>query len=138
MPYLNSQIASPDNKPQTPDQNPYCLAPCEVLFRLGVMMLELAHKAPLDTLRLPCDLGGGSDARNVEFFAARRLSELIDSSMGCSYGRIVRQCLQCDFGRGNDFGDPKLQAVFYEEVVCELQKLEDGFRKLQLGETNTT
>ena len=95
-------------------------------------MLELGHKAPLDTLQLPCDLGGGSDTRYVEFFAARRLGRLIDEKMGGRYGDIVRQCLQCDFNCGSDFGDSKLQAAFHEKVVCRLQKLEDGLSELQI------
>ena len=134
VPYLNSQVVVSDNERRPP--HPLLtrsLAPCQTLFRLGVMMLELAHKAPLRTLQQPCDFEDGNEARYSEFFAARRLGELIDSSMGGTYGKIVRQCLQCDFGRGSDFGDPKLQAVFHEEVICELQKLEVGFRNLQLG-----
>ena len=96
-------------------------------------MLELAHRASLCTLQQPSDLEQANEKRVAEFFAARRLGELIDSKMGGIYRRIVRRCLNCDFGRGNDFGDSKLQAAFHEEVICGLQKVEDGFRDLQLG-----
>jgi len=46
----------------------------------------------------------------------------------------VRKCLGCDFGEGTtDLNDPALQAVFYRDVVCELERLEKGFAMLQLG-----
>lgn len=50
-------------------------------------------------------------------------------------GKVVRKCLGCDFGQGmNDLKDVKLQAVFYQDVVCELERLDRRFVVLQLGE----
>ena len=34
---------------------------------------------------------------------------------------------------GPDPTDRALQGEFYRDVVCELQRLEEGFSKLQLG-----
>ena len=53
--------------------------------------------------------------------------------MGSSYSKIVKKLLQCDFGCGDDLNEPELQASYYKEVVCELDRLEQGFRELQLG-----
>ena len=53
--------------------------------------------------------------------------------MGSSYSKIVKKLLQCDFGCGDDLNEPELQASYYKDVVCELDRLEQGFRKLQLG-----
>lgn len=53
--------------------------------------------------------------------------------LGSTYGQIVRKCLTCDFGRGDDLNEPTLQVEFYKDVVCELERLEEGFRNLQLG-----
>lgn len=54
--------------------------------------------------------------------------------LGRTYANIVKKCLACDFGHGDDLGDPALQAIFYRDVVCELERLEEGFSKLQLGD----
>ena len=50
--------------------------------------------------------------------------------MGSTYGKIVRQCLRCDFGYGDDLDDLDLQARYYQAIVCELRRLEDGFGQL--------
>jgi hypothetical protein len=46
----------------------------------------------------------------------------------------VKKCLACDFGSGDNLNDPVLQAVFYRDIVNELERLEDVFAKLQLGD----
>ncbi len=45
----------------------------------------------------------------------------------------MKQLLECDFGCGDDLNDPKLQAGFHRDVVCALDKLEQGFREVQIG-----
>ena len=54
--------------------------------------------------------------------------------MGVPYKRMVRKCLTCDFGQGTrDLGDEGLREAFYRDVVCELERLERAFWRLQLG-----
>lgn len=108
-------------------------APNPILFRLGVILLEIAYSATLRSLQQPCDLENGVETRYTEFFTARRLVSSIGREMGSSYGTIVKKLLKCDFGCGDDFSDHKLQAGYYKDVICELERLEDGFRQLQLG-----
>lgn len=84
------------------------------------------------SLQQPCDLEDGAETPYTEFFTARRLVNSVGREMGSSYGTIVKKLLQCDFGCGDDFGDRKLQAGYFQDVVCELERLEDGFRQLQL------
>jgi hypothetical protein len=109
-------------------RNPY-------LFNLGIILIEIAHQAPLFSLRSSQDPDTGRENRYNEFLLATRLSQSIGSSLGSTYGKVVRKCLGCDFGEGTtDLGDPGLQAVFYRDVVCELERLERGFAMLQLGE----
>jgi hypothetical protein len=56
-------------------------------------------------------------------------------SLGPAYAKVVRKCLWCDFGEGvTDLGDPALQASVYTSIVCELERLERGFAKLQLAD----
>jgi len=135
-PYLNVPIASQQSgQPMHPSTiaAKSCLAPNPLLYSFGVVLLELAYEAPLQSLQQPCDLEGGQESRYAEFFAARRLSKTLGSMLGSTYAQIVRKCLTCDFGGGDDLRDQTLQAEFYRDVVCELERLEGGFRKLQLG-----
>ena len=96
------------------------------------MLLELAFEAPLQSMRRASDLEGGQDDRHSEFFTAKRLRPTVSAKMGGRYGEVVRKCLYCDFGKGDDLNQPGLQEAFYSEVVCELEKLEDSFKGLQL------
>lgn len=108
-------------------RNPY-------LFSLGVVLIELAFQAPLRSLYSRKDLINGQCNALSDFLVASRLSETISSSLGHTYGKIVRKCLACDFGQGtSDLADEKLKAAVYQDVVCELEKLERGFAMLQLG-----
>lgn len=58
---------------------------------------------------------------------------MIGTPMGARYGRVARKCLDCDFGVGEyDLRNLELQGAFYEDVICELDRLEAMFRKLDL------
>ena len=56
--------------------------------------------------------------------------------MGAIYGDVVRKCLRCGFGRGEDLNQPALQEGVYQAVICPLRRLEDKFRELQIGSEN--
>ncbi|KAH7351164.1 hypothetical protein BKA65DRAFT_499904 [Rhexocercosporidium sp. MPI-PUGE-AT-0058] len=108
-------------------RNPY-------LFSLGVVLIELAFQAPLRSLYKTQDLINGQANELSDYFVASRLSKTISSSLGPMYGKVVRKCLGCDFGQGtSDLCDEKLQAAVCQDVVCELERLEQGFAMLQLG-----
>jgi hypothetical protein len=55
-------------------------------------------------------------------------------ALGSAYAGIVRKCLACDFGQGDNLNDQGLQSAF-RDVVCELERLEVAFSKLQIGIT---
>jgi hypothetical protein len=107
-------------------------APNSFMFGLGVMLLELAFEAPLRTMQRPIDSNGDQDERYIEFFIAKRLSKIASRQLGPKYAEIVRKCLQCDFGHGDDLEDSSLQQCFYQEVVCGLEELETRFRNCYL------
>ena len=132
-PCLNVRVRAFNNRVIESTTTSHSLIRNQLLFRLGVVLLELAYKAPLPTLQQPCDLEVGKAAQYSEFFTARRLGELVGAKMGRPYGKIVRQCLECDFGQGHhDLSDVQLQSAVYNDIVCELQRLEDGLRSLQI------
>jgi hypothetical protein len=106
-----------------------------VLFGLGIMLLELAYQAPLETLQQPEDLQKGETPGFVEYFTAHRLAKDSDRKMSSrKFKDIVNQCLHCDFAHGNDFGSPALQEAFYHDVIIGLEKLETILKSLQLDD----
>jgi hypothetical protein len=111
----------------------YPFACNDFLFGLGVMLLELAYQKPLKSMQQACDVANSQDERHTLFFTAKRMSRLVSAQSGSRYGEIVRKCLACDFGRGDDLSQPALQEGVYREVVCELMELEDLLRAMNLG-----
>jgi hypothetical protein len=111
----------------------YPFASNDFLFGLGVMLLELAYQKPLKSMQKACDVANSLDERHTLFFTAKRMSRLVSAKSGSRYGEIVRKCLACDFGRGDDLSRPALQEGVYREVVCELMELEDLPRAMNLG-----
>lgn len=131
-PHLNVKVIESSGCIPHQSQTSHNPAPNPILFGLGVVLLEIAYSATLRSLQQPCDLENGVETPYTEFFTARRLVNSIGREMGSSYGTIVKKLLQCDFGYGDDFSDRKLQAGYFQDVVCELERLEKGFRQLQL------
>ena len=132
-PYLNMKVIGPNGQTTHGIQASRSLAPNTILFGPGVVLLEIAYSAPLRSLQKPCDLENGTESQYTEFFTARRLVNSIGREMGSSYGTIVKKLLQCDFGCGDDLNNRDLQAGYYRDVVSELERLEQGFRQLQIG-----
>ncbi|ETS76499.1 hypothetical protein PFICI_11886 [Pestalotiopsis fici W106-1] len=86
------------------------------LFSLGIALLEIGHWAPMSQMRLNGD-------RDDIATALRVAQENI--GLGKKYGRIVRKCMQCEFGYGHDLGKVELQSAIYSDIVCPLQELVD-------------
>ena len=105
-----------------------------ILFGLGVMMLELGFETTMTTLRQSQDLKEGQEHAFTDYLTARRCKKLIATPLGASYGRITQKCLDCEFGVGEyDLGEPALQAAFFKDVVQELSDLEKTFKRLDIG-----
>ena len=105
-----------------------------ILFGLGVMMLELGFETTMKTLRRSQDLKAGQEHTFTDYLTARRCKKSIATPLGARYGRITQKCLDCEFGVGEyDFGEPALQAAFFKDVVQELSDLEKTFKRLDIG-----
>ena len=136
-PHLNVRVKGPNGQLSRSSTFPQpSHIPNPVLFGLGTVLLEIAYSSTLRSLQQPRDLEAGQETKYTEFFTAKRLVSSIGREMGSTYGTIVKKCLQCDFGCGDDLNDPKLQARFFRDVVCELDALEKKFRAIQLGDAD--
>ncbi|KAF7507807.1 hypothetical protein GJ744_010108 [Endocarpon pusillum] len=103
-----------------------------LLFSLGVMLLELAYQSPLKTLQQPSD-NDDHESQNTDYYTADRVRHDAASILGPRYAEVIRKCIQCDFGHGDDLGTTKLQEGFYQDVICELEELEERFKSFGLG-----
>lgn len=110
------------------------LASNYLLFELGLLLIEIGYTATLWSLQTPQDLVPGGNPEGTEIMLSKRLGALIGREMGSAYGSVVRKCLQCDFAAGNDLSEPKLQAAFNQDVICELDELEKRLEKIYLDE----
>lgn len=136
MLYMTTTIqasTSAQSSPRSSDHQFFIRNP--VLFGLGIMLLELAYQAPLETLQQPEDLQKGETPGFVEYFTAHRLAKDSDRKMSSRrFKDIVNQCLHCDFAHGSDFGSLALQEAFYHDVIIGLEKLETTLKSLQLDD----
>ncbi|KAL8788305.1 MAG: hypothetical protein Q9195_007361 [Heterodermia aff. obscurata] len=140
VPHLNATVAPAKStaKSISPTTTPSALTasvvPNLLLFDLGVMLLELAYNAPFQALRLQQTLPESANTAVADFTVALTLADQVGIFLGAGFAAIVKKCLRCDFGCGNSLDHPALQARLYEDVVCKLERLEEGFRKLQLND----
>ena len=140
VPHLNATLAPAKSTAMSGSQTTKTLAlpagvvPNLLLFDLGVMLLELAYNAPFQALRQQETLLESANTAVADFTAALRLADEVGIFLGAGFAAIVKKCLRCDFGCGNSLDNPALQARLYEDVVCKLDRLEEGFRKLQLND----
>jgi hypothetical protein len=102
------------------------------IFALGVLLLELAFEAPLHSLQKPTDVDS-QEAQNTDYYVADRVRRTVSRMLGTRYADLVRKCIHCDFGRGDDLDSTGLQESFYVEIVQELEDLEAKFSEFGLG-----
>ncbi|KAK4964283.1 hypothetical protein LTR66_012372 [Elasticomyces elasticus] len=92
------------------------------LCNLGLSLLEIGYRKPVRELRALRD--------PHERISGRKLLNGLHTSLGPRYQEVVRKCLQCDFGAGSDLSKETLQNAVYSEVVCPLEDMIEGFKKL--------
>jgi hypothetical protein len=104
-PFIRIQLSQRTNNRRLIEKNKaYQLSPNELLFNLGVILLELGYDAPLQYLSSTEDIKGGDmDASwYTDFITARRLGKSAARELDARYGRLAKKCLDCDFGVGDD------------------------------------
>jgi len=81
------------------------------LHSLGVALLQIGRWNPVD---------------EDDIIQVRKAAERA-SPLGPRYDELMRKCLYCDFGFGDDLGRPQLRAAVYQGVVRELEALVSVF-----------
>ncbi|RSM07199.1 hypothetical protein CDV31_008752 [Fusarium ambrosium] len=123
LPKANTQILPP----------PSSLARNAILFRLGIILLELGYSQPWPQLRNQ-SLSNLPAQHQTDYDAAEKLAQtlLLRNRMGPRFSTIVRKCLGCDFGLGeSDLASEELQGAFLVGVIEALQETERGLRRFE-------
>ncbi|KAH7159536.1 hypothetical protein B0J13DRAFT_492650 [Dactylonectria estremocensis] len=107
----------------------------EILFRLGIVLLEVGFSRPWHSLREEVlNLKKLPTNRRTDYHVAEKLCAILMNQMGARYPRIIRKCIGCDFGLDEPQDDleasEELQDVFLLDVVIELQQLKERVQGL--------
>lgn len=130
-PHLNVQMHKSHTKTSpSPEERAFIRNP--QLFGLAIVLLELAYQTSLQDLDTKIN-ANTLGSKLGDYVLVDKLSRCMSEELGIAYKQIVRKCLACDFGHGDDLSSSMLQAAFYEEVVCKLEGLEKLFEKIRYG-----
>lgn len=105
----------------------------EMLHCLGIILLELEFEDTLESLIVESKIDGFADADMPLTQQLLLVKRRAGMQLGTLYGRIVRMCLDCDFGLGLDkytLDDPKVQSAFYSQVVKQFQERMPEYSKI--------
>ena len=92
---------------------------CQVLFALGLILVELCFGRTLLAMQRPEDHDVNQE--KTKYMTARRLLNSVYSEMGTSYGDVVRRCLFQPFDvRDMSLENEILQQKVFEDVVIPL------------------
>jgi len=104
----------------------------EKLFSLALVLTEIGLGCTLLDIEDPTgSVHGPTDDPFKEYIKSKNIveSHMLGREMGPDYARIVKQCFFCDFGIGEaDFATEELQYLFYDKVVCGLERCLQRFR----------
>lgn len=106
-------------KPSTP------LIENELVFALGVILIELAYQQPLVNFKQPGDVDDqGNDYPHTKLQIATRLVKDLKSMEGEKYADAAKKCVKCNFDVHDcSLDDADFQEQFYAGVVLPLQEL---------------
>jgi len=120
----DNEFESVTSRPRAMIRNPYT-------FTLGIILIELAHQKPWQLLKDE-DHPDEGDAFVTKFDLVDRFAVGMTTPYGICYKKMVRKCINCDFGEGEyDLRNPRLRMAFYRDVVCVLEKMEQDSAELQ-------
>ena len=97
----------------------------ELVFALGVMLIELSYAKPLISFKEPAD--GNHPYTNLQI--ASRLVRNLYWRDGEKYANAAMKCIKCNFVvREYSFDNPDFQEQFYTGVVQPLVELREAIQ----------
>jgi hypothetical protein len=113
--------------------------PCvrnEMIFALGVVLIELCLGCPLEDMRTPEDLDDfGNPNIFTDYMTAQRLIAEVYDEGGGRYGDVVRRCIHCDFDQPDvNFDVEAFCKAFQKGVISPLWEDYDDFVSLSASQ----
>ena len=115
------QLGAASGENTSPSQSPIRN---QLLFNLGVMLIELAYGAPLQELKEEDDDHGDS---LTLYRTATRLGSKLNQSCGAGYEKAAQICLHGTLGGSCDLHNSRVLENFYVEVVQRLKDIKDDY-----------
>jgi hypothetical protein len=102
----------------------------EIVFALGLILLELSFGQPLASFKTASDVDAqGNDTPYTDHMIASRLLQTLILREGEKYADAAKRCLMGSFNSaGSTLEDPAFQEQFYAGVVAPLQEIHDVLR----------
>lgn len=122
--YVSKSFASVSNSQQPASLQPRCFIRNEMVFALGVALLELSYGEPLSSFKTPQDLDdNGNETPCTEAFIAHRLADTINNRELHNYAKATLRCIRCVFDCfSSSLNDDDFRESFYQGVIVPLQK----------------
>lgn len=121
-PYITrSFLSTPPSPPDDTTPKPLPIIRNEMLFSLGILLIELCLGHSLSSLRIASDLS--PDAALTDYMTARRLIGEVYDEGGGRYGDAVRRCVHCEFDQRRASLDVEgFREGFFRGVVLPLEE----------------
>lgn len=135
-PYLSRTISSEEasiHKNGEEKKTPVPYIRNDILFALGITLVELCFGKTVSELRITQDIDSTEVATN--FKTVSRLMYYVYLERGDRYGDVVRRCLECPFDiRQKTFENEQFQNAVFDSIVIPLwQQLEDFSGSFRTG-----
>lgn len=133
-PYISVPIST-SSEAKHQSAGPHTFIKNLLVFRLGILLLEIAFDGPLSTLQIPDE----QDRKKLplldsERATADRLMTLLRVQTCKQYEDVVKKCIR-HYASDSPFEHCEdTQHGYYSDVITELQELEDKFRHLHTGD----
>lgn len=126
QPYV-SKIFTPTPSLSSQDSTsprPQCLIKNEVVFALGIALLELSYGKPILCYKTAEDLDDqGNETIYTEYSIANRLTQAIDGRELSNYAKAALRCVNCIFDTFTySLNDDGFRESFYLGVILPLQQ----------------
>ncbi|KAI9769211.1 MAG: hypothetical protein M1840_004340 [Geoglossum simile] len=124
QPYVSRSFAPTLGSQQSPQPRSRHFVQNEMIFALGIALLELSYGQPILSLKTAGDLDSqGNETNFTEFSIASRLIEAINTRELPNYAKVVVRCIRCNFDTFIcSLDNDEFRERFYQGVIVPLQK----------------
>jgi hypothetical protein len=125
-PYISSRFEKACDQDQ---QALHRIHPHPGILALGILLLELEFRAPIESYREVSGCGGKVNV-NTNYTTALWLLEQCGDDVYENYKAAIQACLECKFvANGETFEDERFRQAVYESIVVPLEdELLSGFK----------